>query len=428
MSSGILAGMRVIEGSAFVAAPLGGMTLAQLGADVIRFDPIGGGLDYHRWPVTAAGQSLFWAGMNKGKRSIEIDIKHPEGREIISRLIAGTTIDTNTGTGTDTDTTATPDTHSKKTDGIFLTNFPQRGWLAYDQLVQARRDLIYVNILGDRRGGSAVDYTVNCAVGFALTTGDPASDEPCNHLLPAWDNIAGQMAVVALLAADRHRLLNGEGQLVTLALKDVAIATTSNLGKLAEVAINDADRQKTGNYLYGAFGRDFVSQDGVRMMLVGLTPKQWRGMTQAMQIEAPLQALERKLGLDLAKEGDRFKARQEIAQVIAPWCAAHDYEFICQCFDAHGVCYGPYRSFRELLEQDEDCSVANPMMAPVHQPDIGDYLASGSPIRFQHNLRAMPAPRLGEHTTEILKDELGYTDPELGRLIQQQVLAQDLAD
>ncbi|MDQ3630616.1 MAG: CoA transferase, partial [Actinomycetota bacterium] len=80
--TGVLDGMRVVEGSAFVAAPLGGMTLAQLGADVIRFDPIGGGLDYSRWPITADGQSLFWAGMNKGKRSIQVDLRSPRGREL----------------------------------------------------------------------------------------------------------------------------------------------------------------------------------------------------------------------------------------------------------------------------------------------------------------------------------------------------------
>ncbi len=408
MSEGILKGMRIIEGSAFVAAPLGGMTLAQLGADVIRFDPIGGGLDYHRWPVSGAGQSLFWAGMNKGKRSIEIDINHPEGREIISRLIAGTS----------------------DADGIFLTNFPERGWLAYDTLTQRRRDLIYVNILGDRRGGSAVDYTVNCAVGFALATGDPTRDEPTNHLLPAWDNITGQMAAVALLAADRHRHITGEGQLVTLALKDVAVATTSNLGNIAEVVINDEDRKKTGNYLYGAFGRDFVSKDDVRVMLVGLTPRQWRGITKAMKIATPLQQLEEEMGLDLAKEGDRYQARQEIARMIGDWFAAHEYQSICRLFDEHGVCYGPYRSFREMVEQDEDCSQDNPMMAQIHQPGIGDYIASGSPIRFakSHNLSVKTAPRLGEHTEEILKDELGYTDAELGKLMQQKVLAQHLAD
>ena len=104
--SGVLAGMRVIEGSAFVAMPLGGMTMAQLGADVIRFDPIGGGLDYTRWPVTLDGRhSLFWAGFNKGKRSLAIDFRSPEGQEILTRLI----------------TAPGPDC------GFFLTNFPARG-------------------------------------------------------------------------------------------------------------------------------------------------------------------------------------------------------------------------------------------------------------------------------------------------------------
>ena len=102
--------MKVVEGSAFVAAPLGGMTLAQLGADVIRFDPIGGGLDYRRWPISDNGMSLFWAGMNKGKRSFQVDIGHAEGRELIMGLLRG----------------------NSQNDGIFLTNFPERGWLAYE--------------------------------------------------------------------------------------------------------------------------------------------------------------------------------------------------------------------------------------------------------------------------------------------------------
>ena len=125
MSKGVLSGMKVVEGSAFVAAPLGGMTLAQLGADVIRFDPIGGGLDYRRWPITDNGTSLFWAGMNKGKRSFQVDIGHAEGRELIMELLRG----------------------DSQEDGIFLTNFPERGWLAYEKLKQVREDLIYVNIM-----------------------------------------------------------------------------------------------------------------------------------------------------------------------------------------------------------------------------------------------------------------------------------------
>jgi 2-methylfumaryl-CoA isomerase len=82
--AGLLDGMRVVEGSAFVAVPLAGMTLAQMGADVIRFDRIQGGLDAHRWPVTASGESLFWAGLNKGKRSLAVDMARPEGQEIVA--------------------------------------------------------------------------------------------------------------------------------------------------------------------------------------------------------------------------------------------------------------------------------------------------------------------------------------------------------
>src|SRR5260370_27271229 len=60
--------LRIVELSAFIAAPLGGMTLAQLGADVIRIDPIGGNIDYRRWPLSPLGSSLYWAGLNKSKR------------------------------------------------------------------------------------------------------------------------------------------------------------------------------------------------------------------------------------------------------------------------------------------------------------------------------------------------------------------------
>jgi 2-methylfumaryl-CoA isomerase len=108
----LLEGMRVIEASAFVAAPLGGMTLAQLGAEVIRCDPPGGGVDAGRWPLTAEGRSLYWAGLNKGKRSVCIDPRKPEGRELLAALVAAP------GEG----------------GGLFVTNLPAYGPLAYQAL------------------------------------------------------------------------------------------------------------------------------------------------------------------------------------------------------------------------------------------------------------------------------------------------------
>jgi crotonobetainyl-CoA:carnitine CoA-transferase CaiB-like acyl-CoA transferase len=208
---GILKGLRVIEGSAFVAAPLGGMTLAQSGADVIRFDQIGGGLDHKRWPVTLDGkQSLFWAGLNKGKRSIAVDFHKLRGKELLTQLICA------------------PGENA----GLFRSNFPAHSWLSYE----------------------------------------------------------------------------------------------------AEV------------------GRIFEKQR---------------------------------------------------------------------------VTWAPYRTVREAIESDPDCSPDNPMFSMVEQPGIGIYLMPASPLDFGQapRLPARPAPRLGEHTDEILLDILGLSEGEVGKLHDEGIVA-----
>ncbi len=401
---GILEGLRVVEGSAFVAMPLGGMTLAQLGADVIRFDPIGGGLDYSRWPVTLDGEhSLFWAGFNKGKRSIAVDFRKPVGQEILTRLISA------------------PGENA----GLFITNFPARGWLDYETLKAHREDLIMVNLIGRRDGGSEVDYTVNPQVGFPMVTGPTAWPRPVNHLLPAWDCITGQMALVGLLAAERHRRRTGEGQLVKIALKDVALAMLGNLGKIAEVMVNDADRPKDGNYLYGAFGRDFGTLDGKRLMVVGLTKTQWKNLRNATGLGEEFDALGRRLGLDLNLEGNRFRARRQISKILDPWFETRLLSEIAGIFNQHRVTWAPYHSVRHAIERDPDCSTENPMFAMVDEPGIGSYLMPGSPLDFGAvgRLPVTRAPLLGEHTDEILLDILGMSEREVGALHDQGVVA-----
>ena len=401
---GILKGLRVVEGSAFVAAPLGGMTLAQLGADVIRFDPIGGGLDHNRWPLTLDGKhSLFWAGLNKGKRSIAVDIRQPRGQELLTQLICA------------------PGDNA----GLFSTNFPAKGWLDYETLKAHRADLIMVNLTGRRDGSSEVDYTTNPQVGLPFMTGPGDSVEVVNHVFPAWDFISGQMIALGMLAAERHRRLTGEGQLVRLALMDVALAMIGNMGMIAEVMVNDADRPKQGNYLYGAFGRDFVTLDGKRLMVVGLTGLQWRCLTKATGLQEKLDALAARLGLNFTDEGHRFRARKQIAALFEPWFEARTLAEAASILDANRVTWGPYRSVREAIAEDPDCSTANPMFTLTEQPEIGSYLMPATPLDFGRvtRLPAMPAPRLGEHTDEILLDILGLSEGEVGRLHKSRVVA-----
>lgn len=396
----ILSGLRVVEGAAFVAAPSGAMTLAQLGADVIRFDLIGGGLDYRRWPVDERGNSLFWAGLNKGKRSIAVDFRKPEGQELLTRLIAAPGEDA----------------------GLFISNFPARGWLSYDSLRRHREDLIYVNLTGDRHGGSAVDYTVNPQVGMPWLTGD--GREPVNHVLAAWDLITGQTLALGLLAAERHRRKTGQGQLVKLALADVALATMGHLGYLAEAQLQ-GEREACGNYLFGAYGKDFATADGQRVMVVGLTGNQWSALRKATGLGAELDRLGERLGLDLNAEGNRFRAREEISALFAPWFGARDFAQVRAALDEQGVCWGKYQTVRELVTADPECSTANPLFAEVEQPGIGRYLMPGSPLNFATHARApvTPAPRLGEHTDQILAEELSLSAAEIGRLHDAKVVA-----
>lgn len=392
----ILKGMRIVEGSAFVAVPLAGMTLAQMGAEVIRFDRIGGGLDFKRWPVAANGASHFWGGMNKGKKSIAVDMGSPEGRELISRII--------TAPGEDA--------------GLFITNLKARGWTDYETLSQAREDLVMVALTGDRHGRPAVDYTVNPALGFPMITGPEGSDEPVAHALPAWDCIAGNMMVSALLAAERQRLKTGKGQEAEFSLKDAAAAMLGNLGIIGDTMTGGAKREKCGNSLYGAYGQDFVCADGQRVMVIGLTPRQWSGLLKATDTVEAMKALESRLGANFRDEGQRFEFRAEISAVLAPFFNARKVSDFAADFEANGLTWSVFRDFDGALAEDEDLSLKNPMFSEIDNPGLGKFLVPGSPLNFTNHPRIEPAPPpvLGQHTEEILGDVVGLSDTEISQL------------
>lgn len=398
----ILDGMRVVEGSAFVAVPLAGMQLAQMGAEVIRFDRIEGGLDSGRWPLAPSGRSLFWAGLNKGKKSIAVDMRSPEGQELVTRIV----------------TAPGPDA------GMFLTNLRVRGWMDYETLSQYRRDLIMVTLMGDRHGRPQVDYTVNPALGIPDMTGPEDHDAPVASALPAWDLIAGNMVVSALLAAERHRLRHGEGQEVEIALKDVAAATMGHLGMIGDAVLNEAQRGKAGNALYGAYGQDFVCACGQRVMVIGLTARQWAGLVKVTETGAQMDALAQRTGRDLGDEGVRWEMRHEITAILAPWFAARRVEEFAKEFDKRGITWSIFRSIKSAVQDDPDLSAENPMFSMLDQPGLGRFPVPGCPAQFSDHARTKPAPapELGQHTEEILGDVVRLSDTEIAQLFDSGVV------
>jgi len=379
----ILAGLRIVELSAFVAAPLGGATLAALGADVIRVDPPGGGMDIDRWPLHH-GRSLYWAGLNQGKRSVIFDTRTEAGQRQAAGLIAAP------GEG----------------GGIVLTNLPVRGWNSYAELSKLRRDLIMVVITGDRDGGTAVDYTVNAALGFPWLTGPEGYEGPVNHVLPAWDGMTGFLAALAILAAERHRRLHGEGQLVELSLSDVGLAMTGHLGLIGEATLAAEPRGRFGNDVYGTFGRDFVTRDGRRVMALALTARQWASLGEATELTAEFAAVESRAGADFRKEAERWVHRKPLFALLNAWFAQHDLAAVRDALDKHGVLWSPYQTPKQLVAEDPRASIANPLFAEVEHPGLGTFLTAGSPLRFGAAAPMPPrrAPSLGQHTEEVLRE------------------------
>jgi 2-methylfumaryl-CoA isomerase len=271
-----------------------------------------------------------------------------------------------------------------------------------------------------------VDYTVNPAIGFPMATGPEGSLEPVAHALPAWDAIAGGMVVQGLLAAERHRLRHGTGQAVDLTLKDVAAAMLGHLGIIGEHAVTGQTRGKAGNSLYGAYGQDFLCADGTRVMVIGLTARQWKNLLKVTGLSEPMAAIEAELGVDFSDEGARWMARQAITAVLAPWFAARHVAEFGEAFDRAGVTWSVFRTFAEAIEEDPDLSAENPIFAEVTQPGIGTYLSPGSPFTFDAAAReaAAPAPLLGQHTEAVLADVAKLPDGEIARLFDEGVVAQ----
>ncbi|MFB4299370.1 CoA transferase [Actinomadura sp. NTSP31] len=388
-----LAGLRVIELSSFVASPLGGMTLAQLGADVIRVDQIGGGPDIDRWPLAPSGRSLYWAGLNKGKRSLTADLRSAEGRALVARLAAEA--------------------------GAVLTNAPPRDGLTYEALREVRPDLIHVQLLGTRDGGNGVDYTVNAEAGFPSITGPAGSAEPSNHVLPAWDVACGLYLAVGLLAAERHRLRTGAGTRLRVALSDVALATAGNLGMLAEAQLGQV-RPRLGNQLFGDFGRDFATRDG-RVMVAVLSARHWRDLVAATGLTEVAEALERALGADFRTAGDRYAYRDALGGVLAPWFASRTCAEAADGLKGTSVLCSRYRDFAEVAAGLHD----EPLMGELDEPGIGRHLAPASPLRLGEEVPApAPAPLLGAHTDEVLREVLGVPDEEVRSLRARRVVGE----
>jgi 2-methylfumaryl-CoA isomerase len=405
----LLRGLRVIEVSSFVASPTAGLYLAQMGAEVIRVDQIGGGLDYKRYMLTREGRSLAWENLNRAKKSVALDLRSGEGREIAVQLAARA--------------------------GQLITNLPVESFLSHERIALERPDLVSVRIMGWYDGRQAMDFTVHAATGYPLMTGpaewDPAEAPPVNSVLPAWDFLTGAYSSFAMLAGLRHRDATGEGSELRIPLGDVGIGTVANSGAMAEMLYRGGDRERLGNDIWGAFGRDFATRDGKRLMVAALTAKQWAAIVEAFDVAEPVAALERKVGVPFAdSDHNRFTHREELGEIFSAAARQLDYAELATRLTRSGATFERYRTMHEAA-QDPGLVTGNPLFAvAADNPSGFDYPAARSFASRAGEEAGLPrrAPFLGEHSEEVLSEVLGLDSGQVARLIDNGIVALSDAD
>ena len=400
----LLNDLSIVEVSSFVASPTAGLYCAQMGAEVIRIDQIGGGLDYDRYMQTAEGRSLAWENLNRAKKSVALDLRSAEGRELCVGLARAT--------------------------GQLITNLPEKSFLSHAAVSEGRPDMISVRIMGWHDGRQAMDFTVNAASGYPLMTGPAEWDQetapPVNQVLPAWDFITGAYCAFALMAALHHRAATGEGSEVRVPLGDVAIGTMANSGAMAEMLYRGGDRPRLGNAIWGALGRDFESRDGKRFMVAVLTPNQWNAMVGALDIAEPIAALEAETAVEFARsDHNRFVHREALFAIVQEAAGRLDYTELAERLTKAGATFERYRTMFEAAN-DPVLVTDNPLFGPSPANPSG--FAYPAPRSLAHlggqpAADPSPAPYLGQHSEEVLATRLGLSSGAIHALIDRGIVA-----
>ena len=390
-----LEGIRVLDITQVMAGPYAAMLLADLGADVIKLEPPGGD-STRQMPGAVGSDTPAFNAVNRGKRSIVVDLKLPAGHDLCVRLAAAT--------------------------DILIENY-RPGVLAslglgYDTLAAINPRLIYASIsgygqTGPARGKGGFDLVAQGVSGIMSITGDP-DGAPVKAGVPLTDLGAGLFAVIGVLAALRARDASGKGQHVDTSLVDAGVAlsvweaTEYFAAGVVPVALGSAHRM---NAPYQAI----ACADGY-ITLGGANDRIFKKICDALGHPEWLTMAE------YCDNAARVKHRDSLAKKIEAVTASQPRAHWLALFDANEIPCGPINDYAQVFADPQ--VRARGMVVETEHPTLGRIKTLGSPIKMSATPAdvARPAPRLGEHSDEILS-EAGYSTTEIAALRTQRVVA-----
>jgi crotonobetainyl-CoA:carnitine CoA-transferase CaiB-like acyl-CoA transferase len=394
---GPLAGMRVLELAQIMAGPTCGMMLADLGADVIKVEKLPGGDDARGYSEPRVnGSSAPFLIMNRNKRGMALDLKHPRGREVLLRLV-------------------------KRAD-VLTENF-RRGTLekfglGYDALARENPGLIYCAVSGFGRDGpladrGGFDLIAQGFAGLMSITGEPGR-APVKSGNPVADINAGILAFGGILAAYIHKLKTGRGQLVDTSLMEAALQQT--YWQAAIFFATGASPGPTGSaHVLTAPYQAFRAKDGW-INIGGANQANWERIAEVLGHP------EWRDDPRFATNAARMRNIGELAALMEAVLVRRSKAEWITAFDASGVPCGPVHDVGEALNDPQ--TLARGMVVELPHPQAGATKALGCPVHFSETPARIdrPAPLLGEHTREVLR-ESGYSEGEIDALVADRVVA-----
>jgi crotonobetainyl-CoA:carnitine CoA-transferase CaiB-like acyl-CoA transferase len=388
---GPLAGLRVIDLTRVLAGPFASQILGDLGADVIKVEPPGGD-DTRKFSPQRAGESHYFLSINRSKRGMVVDLKQPAGLDIVKRLVEGA--------------------------DVLIENFRpgvlERLGLGYDALSAINPRLIYCAITGfgltgPLRDRPSFDIVTQALTGVLSINGAPG-EPPVKLGLPLGDMVGGIFGPIGILAAVAERERTGRGRLIDVSLFDGLLGMLGYLAQLAIFTGTDPVPVGTRHPSIAPYGA-YPTSDG-QIIIACLTDSFWNALCIA--IDAPYLEQDERFRTNTGRK----EHRDDLDQVIEEFTRSRTTVAMQEILDRNDVPNAPVLGITAALSHPH--TIARDMISLVQHATLGPIPMVGRPIKFpgseQASMRAPPG--LGEHTAEILRDELGLNPAEIEELFR----------
>lgn len=388
--------IRVLDLSRVYAAPAGSMILADLGADVIRVEMPGGADSMREWGPFVDGESTYYFSANRNKRSITLNLKTEKGKEIFLKLVKNADVVINN----------------------FKTGTLERMGLHYDYLKTINDQLIMCSVTGFGQTGPlkaepGFDPVIQAMSGLMDVTGHP-DGEPTKVGIPIADILTSNYVAIGIIAAIRMRDFTKKGQHIDLSLLDVQISSLANVS--SSYLNTGIIPKRLGNHHQNVVPYQvFQCKDAPIMLAVGSN-------IQFKKFCDLLNRPEWKTDPKFKTNEKRLENREELVGKIREILETKNADEWLKLLSEAQIPASKVNTVKEAFEHPQ--TIAREVVETIKHPVIGDVKMTKSPLRFSDlNIESILAPPLlGEHTDNILIEELGYTKEQLDELREMNVI------